>query len=499
MLYERRKPSPCFAAARQYASLRDHSAQGVRESEFPTDHDFPWSERHLRCVWFDSSHRPTPLVTPDGQSVTVENPGRWNLEAGPDFLDAVLKLEPGTRRIQGDIELHIRPADWRRHGHANDPRYRRVVAHVTYFEGTVPGDELPAGAIQLALQNALKRSPSFSFESLDVLAYPYARVESRPPCADSLATWNPDDQGALLDAAGMERLRHKTDRLSMAILKRGPEQALYEEIFCALGYKNNRSVCRELAIRLPLEALRHESGNHIPAAYALLCGVAGLIPAKSLPNWDAETRLFVRGLWDIWWKKKSSWETQILSRDLWTLHNLRPQNHPLRRLMAAAELFCGPAPLLQKLAPMAGDAQTTTRMLLSLLEEAGKNSHWAWRHSLSSPRLSKRLAIIGPGRAAALLNNAIVPWLAAQYPDAPSTVALLRDLPAEDDNRLIRHTAHALFGHDHNPSLYRSGLRQQGLLQIFHDFCLDSRGGCGACTLARSLSHQKKYDAVTST
>jgi hypothetical protein len=167
--------------------------------------------------------------------------------------------------------------------------------------------------------------------------------------------------------------------------------------------------------------------------------------------------------------------------------------------MAAAELYCGPAPLLQKLAPMAGDAQTTTRMLLSLLEEAGKNSHWAWRHSLSSPRLSKRLAIIGPGRAAALLNNAIVPWLAAQYPDAPSTVALLRDLPAEDDNRLIRHTAHALFGHDHNPSLYRSGLRQQGLLQIFHDFCLDSRGGCGACTLARSLSHQKKYDAVTST
>jgi hypothetical protein len=512
-MYECWKPLPCFAGAELYAALRPGCTTTVREGDSPVGRDFPWSERHLRCVWFDPAYRPTFLTTHDGQRVTVENPGRWNLEAGPDFLDAALKLEPGGRQIRGDVELHIRPADWRHHGHANDPHYRRVIAHVTYFEGTLPTAELPAGAVQIALQNALKLTPSFSFDSLDVLAYPYARVETRPPCAAVLATWDPDDQGALLDAAGTERLRQKTEILARVIQEKGPEQALYEEILGALGYKHNRSVCRALAARIPMDQLLKEAANDPLTAYALLCGVAGLMPARSLPSWDQETRQFVRSLWDIWWKKQSEWETTALSRDLWVLHNLRPHNHPLRRLMAAAELFAGPSPLPQTLTTLAGDANTTTRTLLRLLEETGMCSHWAWHHALSSPRLAKPLALIGPGRAAALLNNAIAPWMAVRHPGSPATLDLLHHLPPEDDNRFIRHTAHSLFGHDHNPALYRTGLRQQGLLQLFHDFCLNSRECCGACTLPRALAsqpqrqislsgcmpHQKKYEAVAST
>lgn len=512
-MYECRKPLDCFAIANHYASLKRGCAIAVRETNRPAAGDFPWSERHLRCVWMDPAYRPAPLTTHDGQTVTVENPGRWNLEAGPDFLDAILKLEPGERRIRGDVELHIRPADWRNHGHVDDPRYRRVIAHVTYFEGIVPSSELPVGAIQIALQNALKRIPSFSFDGLDVLAYPYARVESRPPCAEVLAMWDPDNMGALLDAAGMDRIRHKTECMALAIRDRGPEQALYEEILRALGYKNNRAACRTLAARIPLEALRNGAGNDVLCAYSLLCGVAGLMPDRSRPNWDMETRHFVRNLWDIWWKQQSAWETQILSRELWTLHNLRPQNHPLRRLMAAAALFCGPSPLMKELKAATGEGNPAAGLIIDLLTATGLNSHWAWHHSLSSPRLAKPLALIGPGRAAALLNNVIAPWMAAMYPDEPSTPALLHNLPPEDDNRFIRHTAHALFGHDHNPALYRSGLRQQGLLQIFHDFCLNSREGCGACGLPHALAaqkrgqislpdratHQKKYDAVAST
>jgi hypothetical protein len=491
-MYAAWTPPSCFAFAERYAALRSRSVPGVRDGDTPPDRGFPWSERHLRCVWFDPAYRPIPLVTYDGQIVMVEDPGRWNLEAGPDFLDAVLKLSPGDRRMRGDIELHVRPADWRHHGHAGDLRYNRVIAHVTYFDGILLQADLPPGTLQLSLQSALKHYPSFSFDSLDILAYPYARVHSKPPCADILATWNPEDQGGLLDAAGMERLRRKTDRMGPAVREKGSEQALYEEILGALGYKNNREACRTLAVRLPVDVLRHEAGGDVLSAYALLCGVAGLLPARSLPGWDHETRLFVRRLWDIWWKKQSSWEEQILPRDLWTLSNLRPQNHPLRRLMAAAEWFVGAIPLPQRLKEVAGTSQPPLRTLMKVLEETGKASHWAWRHSLSSPRLGTPLALIGPGRAAALLNNAIAPWLAVMYPDSPGTNALLSGLPPEEDNRLVRHTAHALFGHDHNPSLYRSGLRQQGILQLFHDFCLNTQGGCQSCTLPAALIHQKK-------
>ncbi|MFH0878500.1 MAG: hypothetical protein V2A34_02195, partial [Lentisphaerota bacterium] len=56
-------------------------------------------------------------------------------------------------------------------------------------------------------------------------------------------------------------------------------------------------------------------------------------------------------------------------------------------------------------------------------------------------------------------------------------------LPAETLNSVIRRTADSLFGPDHSTTLYRHGLRQQGLSQIFHDFCLNDRSRCATCGL----------------
>jgi hypothetical protein len=47
--------------------------------------------------------------------------------------------------------------------------------------------------------------------------------------------------------------------------------------------------------------------------------------------------------------------------------------------------------------------------------------------------------------------------------------------------------AYTLFGPDHNPAEYRTGLRQQGLIQMFHDFCLVNRCDCGRCALPGAL------------
>ena len=235
------------------------------------------------------------------------------------------------------------------------------------------------------------------------------------------------------------------------------------------------------------------------AAYALLCGVAGLLPVRTLPSWNTETRNFVRQAWDIWWKQASPWDGLLLDPAQWRLHNQRPQTHPLRRLMAAAELFAGTIPLPQQLERLVEQDGTSAQTTMHALSHAGLNSYWAFRHGLAGPRLETPVALIGPGRAATLLNNAIVPWLMVKHPEAPLTRGLLQDLPPEDENRLIRHTAHALFGHDHNPTLYRTGLRQQGLLQCFHDFCLDRRTGCGDCPFPDWLRHQKAYDAVART
>ena len=482
---------PLFPRSCRYQALALPAKACVKDGSPPAS--FPWSERHLRCVWADPELRPSGLISTEGRTVSVLNPGRWNLEAGPDFLDATLKIGPDECTLRGDVELHIRPLDWRHHKHAGDPRYRNVIAHITYFEGVLTPSDLPASVLQIPLRAALQRIPSFSFDGLDLTAYPFAALSRLPPCAEILANWSPEQRGALLDGAGEERLRLKTERMAKLIGEKGKDQALYEELMGALGYKHNRLAFLTLARALPLERLRLEAAAAPLHAYALFLGVSGLLPQKSHPLWDSETRAFIRALWDIWWKHQSEWHDQIMSQKDWTLSNLRPANHPLRRLMAAAYLFTGAPPDMDFFSTT--DApEHLCRSWVHRFQELGGNSYWAWRGSFATSRYARPEMLIGPGRAATILTNVMIPWWAATgliQPDA----TLLDTLPQEDANRFIKHTAHALFGHDHSPALYNSGLRQQGLLQIFHDFCLSSKNGCAGCQLPATLSppgHQKE-------
>ena len=477
--------SDLFPDSCRYRALRIPHGSGVRDSE--PDAAFPWSERHLRCVWADPAYRPSQLFAMDGRRVIVENPGRWNLEAGPDFLDAILRTAPDEAVLRGDIELHIRPADWRHHGHAADRRYRQVIAHVTYFDGTLPESDLPPSILQIALRQSLKQVPSFSFDSLDLPAYPYATLAPAPPCAVLLKHWNPEQRVELLESAGEERLRLKTARLGETMSGEDPHQILYVEIMGALGYKQNRLPFQALAHRLPLSRLQQESAGNPLLAYALLMGVSGLLPVKTNPLWDEETRQFVRLLWDFWWKRQVAWLPHTLSQSDWNLSNIRPVNNPLRRLMAASELFTGADTPLDTIITACQSPEPSFRHAVQILQSVGQAGYWAWRNSLAGPRQTTPMSLIGAGRAATLMTNVLVPWMAANRLLIPDR-ALLERLPTEDDNRFSRHTAHALFGHDHNPVLYRSGLRQQGLLQIFHDFCLNSKNGCRACPFPEAIT-----------
>jgi hypothetical protein len=458
-----------------------HVRDNVRTSSFP------WSERHLRCVWTDDAIRPPVLTSMDGRIVTVINPGRWNLEAGPDFLDAILKAGPDECILRGDIELHIRPMDWRQHKHASDPRYRNVIAHITYFEGLLAPSDMPISVLQIPMRAALHLLPAFSFDGLDLLAYPFAAIAPLPPCAEIIKTWSPEQRGALLDSAGEERLRLKTERMAKSISEKGKDQALYEEFMGALGYKHNRLGFLKLAQLIPLERLRQDASTSVLHAYALLLGVGGLLPRKSNPLWDHETRAFIRSLWDIWWKHQAEWNDQVMTHTDWTLANLRPANNPLRRLMAAASLFTHVPCKVSSLSINNGNSDALFRSWRTCLQAEGANSYWAWRGSFARPRYARPETLIGPGRAATILNNVLIPWWAATN-TIPVGSSLLTMLPQEDLNRFAKHTAHALFGHDHTPALYNSGLRQQGLLQIFHDFCLSSKNGCAGCQLPAALN-----------
>ncbi len=427
----------CFPRANGYRHETGDSAVRESAAAFRT---FPWRERHLQCLWADPRHRPAQLQTTAGEPVEIEHPGEWNLEAGPDFRNAALLIGKEKRRVCGDLEIHIHANGWKQHGHAGDPRYENVRFHITYF----PGTEI-SGLIQIPLQNALAADPHFSFDAIDLTAYPY----SIPSGSFPLAGIDPDCKTDFLESAGEERLRLKAERFALAMQLREPEQVLWEELMAALGYKNNKAAFRKLAVTQPLARLRALARTP-DEAYAILLGLSGLLPKKLDSKWPAETKRFIRAVWDVWWRQTSELQDLSLKRPEWVLAGIRPANHPVRRLMAAAHYAFA--------LPEISEQQLTE------FPDNFWNTHISWKTSCNPT------ALVGRPRANAIITNILVPFRAATGQEID-----LEKLPPEPTNSIIRQTAFTLFGPDHTHKVYKSALARQGLMQIFHDYLTTHR------------------------
>lgn len=444
------------------------------------------SERHLQCIWYDAMLRPDCLKTREGETVHVLSPGIWNLEAGPDFLGAILRIgDSDTRECRGDVEIHVRPADWNHHGHARDQRYRNVIAHITYDPGDSASPTLPPGTVQISLRDTLAQIPSFSLEAVDLTAYPYAADTEAGACAAFLGELEPDAVTDILETAGAYRIEQKANRVKHALRKFDLAALLYQETMGALGFKHNASAFRQLAKRVHIDVLEKMTAHQ---AYALLMGVAGLLPATPSPRLPEETRAFFRSLWDQWWSLQSRWQDERLPANVWTLSSLRPQNHPARRLAAAATLFAKKNAVTEVLERTVRLWQTSFRLSTMETWFTPQSPLDFWSYHLGAgggQRLSKPVTLVGRQRLAAWMSNVLVPILAATGHDVQPW---LPRLPSEQTNSVMRLTAHRLLGRDHNPSLYaKHGLRQQGLMQIFHDFCVYRDKACQQCPLRETL------------
>lgn len=379
------------------------------------------TERHVQAVWYDVAHRPRNLRTSSGSEVNVVDPGEWNLAEGPDFCNAVIEVGASKKRLVGDVEVHICPADWDFHKHGGDPNYRNVIAHVTWRSGDPP-KSLPRDAVSIWLGRFMTDS-SFSPDSVDLAAYPQAKLplEERP-CEKNIGH-DPEKAGMVLRAAGDHRLKMKSRRLSGILCAKsqagieGRHQLFYEEIMSSFGFGRNSVQFRNVARRVPLSSLPRD-----PVV--------------------AKTALLAAG-----------------SFECWNRIGIRPNNQPERRLANAAELIAN-TPLMEYV-----DATDFSREGCRKMVGEMCRGHY-----------------LGKGRAAAILANIIVPFALAEarMKEIPEW------MPAEDVSSPVRITARRLFGRDHNPaSCYAgNGLFIQGLIQIRRDCCLNFHPFCEQCCLA---------------
>jgi hypothetical protein len=139
---------------------------------------------------------------------------------------------------------------------------------------------------------------------------------------------------SMLDAAAQFRLRRKAARIRNKIDSHGRDEALFQEIAAALGYKENKLAFTLIAQRLPLKVLRENAEDN----EAMLFDVAGFLEGPDLGVFKRSTRDYVRKLWDRWWPHRDAMQRIISPVKVWRSSGTRPLNHPQRRLAALSIL-----------------------------------------------------------------------------------------------------------------------------------------------------------------
>lgn len=102
-------------------------------------------EAEIQQLCGSGAFRGQSLRALSGERYVALYEGRRGAGAGPDFRDAVLVDDQGARRV-GDVEIHLRAANWRAHGHDRDHRYDAVTLHVVLNAGADRDTTLAGGA-----------------------------------------------------------------------------------------------------------------------------------------------------------------------------------------------------------------------------------------------------------------------------------------------------------------------------------------------------------------
>jgi hypothetical protein len=477
----------------RYAQIR--SLSRVRERElFLQPRSF--TEMELQARWFAGDFG-KEFVSTAGDKIDIIQFGIWNREPGPDFRDAAIRIN-GREAVRGCVELDLVDRNWEIHGHATNPAFEDTVIHVfvdqssrEFFTRTKSNRNVP----QVRIDPATLPDAFFTNSAL-----------AKPGrCQGPLRNLTDERVQSVLDSAAQFRLRQKTTRLRRKIESDGCDDTLFREIAAALGYKENRLPFTLVAQRLPLKTLR-ENLDH---AEAMLFGVAGFLEAADLTTYKKSSRRYVRTLWDCWWPHRDGLQRLVLPKSAWKIVSTRPVNHPQRRL-AALSVLVREWPAFRRSLGFARASDSTivaaavsggrglrqnARMRAEKFFAGLDHPFWKRNYTLTAKPSLKSMAVIGDSRIAEILANVVFPFWWAEAGDKAARTDLWAEytkLPARLTNRRIEIGATRLFGNDpRRKKFLQTVAHQQGLLQIYEDFCLHDNSDCTHCPFPEQMQNWK--------
>lgn len=412
---------------------------------------FVWQQR----LWTSLS----PVGTLEGCEIEILDVGLCNNNAGPDFLEAKVRIDDIT--WVGAVEIHTKASEWLQHEHHLDSTYAGVILHVVeQYDSPIYGHNgrmLPT--LVLSYPDDLRERASYLIQHASQL-----------PCAPLAPRLSPQLISTHLDNLCLERLRQKARHIKDLALQHDWHEALYITLMRYSGSELNNDPMEQLAKALPYKLIARYS-DRSEQFEALLIGEAGLL--DKLPH--DEYREHLEQEYAFLAQKHLLPQAQYA----WRYARTRPQAFPLRRLLQASAIVrkstFSPSRLL---------ASTGLDALRDYFVPMDLGNYW--KDFFHSERTKASLSYSREALDALILNVAL-PYTLAYY---------LESKDEETIQASVLKVMHQLSPEEHRitRTFARAGIKArhagdtQAFVQCYNEYC--KRHKCIYCPWGRRLLAQ---------
>ena len=281
-------------------------------------------EKLLHYIWRTRNFDHKNLKTTHGKAIDIIYPGVLNMDQGPDFSQAKLKID--STLWVGNVEIHINSSDWIRHQHQHDPKYHNVILHVVYDNDIQISGPQSSHLPCLQLKERINKNLITSYERL-------MSQQKWIPCADQIYGINPQEINIWLESLLVKRLERKTQQIHTALESTtfDWEEIFYQFIAGHLGMKTNKDAFLQLTRTLPRSILSKHRDSLFELE-ALLFGHSGLLSEKLKDDYPNR-------LWSEYKFLQKVYGLDPMSSNYWNYLRLRPANFPTVRIAQLARLI----------------------------------------------------------------------------------------------------------------------------------------------------------------
>jgi len=282
-------------------------------------------EDFLHYLWKYKYFTTSKLQTTNNESIKIYHSGNHNLDSGPDFFNAKIRI--GNQIWAGNVEIHVKSSDWYVHQHEKDENYDNVILHVVWEKDLEIYNKNNIPIPTLEIHSLVSKDLLKQYKALFLKKTNWIQCEKLIDSIDAFTLNN------WIEVLFFERLQQKTELVFQLLeeSKNDWESVLFKLLAKNFGLKINGDAFLNLANSIDFRIIRKEQ-NKLINLEALFFGQSGFLDKEFESIYFKELKKEYRYL-------QSKYNLEPIFNGQFKFFRLRPNNFPTIRIAQLSMLY----------------------------------------------------------------------------------------------------------------------------------------------------------------